>query len=92
MMIIGIATHQKMPGQSPVQASLLAPGAGLFAHRINRASDTVLDIDNAKKVIGGAGMDKLVSAVAHMRPSARSRPTETATPAHSHSKDGGDLK
>jgi hypothetical protein len=48
MMIIGIATHQKMPGQSPVQASLLA-GAGLFAHRINRASDTVLDIDNAKK-------------------------------------------
>jgi len=92
MMIIGIATHQKMPGQSPVQASLRASGAGLFAHRINRASDTVLDIDNAKKVIGGAGMDKLVSAVACNRPSARSPPTGTTALAHSTIEDGGDLK
>nr|WP_314634066.1 hypothetical protein [uncultured Janthinobacterium sp.] len=92
MMIIGIAAHQKVPGKSPVQAPLRASEAGVLAHRINRVSDTVLDIDDAKKVIGGAGMDKLVSAVAHMRPSAWRRPTETATPAHSHSKDGGDLK
>jgi hypothetical protein len=50
-----------------------------MAHCINRASDTILDISNAKKVIGEAGMDKLVSAVACIRPSARSRPTETAS-------------
>ncbi|MGK5068268.1 hypothetical protein [Janthinobacterium sp. RT4P48] len=92
MMIIGIAVHQKMPRKAPLQAPASTCGRGNLAHRINRAIDTVLDIDNAKKVIGEAGMDKLVSAVAHMRPSAWRRPAEATTPAHSHSKDGGDLK
>lgn len=63
-----------------------------MTHRINRDRDIVLDITNAKKVIGEGWMDKLVSAVACNRPSARSRPAETTALAHSTIEDGGDLK
>jgi hypothetical protein len=63
-----------------------------MAHRINRDRDIVLDIAYAKKVIGEGRRDKLVSAVACNRPSARSPPTGTTALAHSTIEDGGDLK
>jgi len=65
---------------------------GAMAHCINWLIDTVLDIAYAKKVIGEGWMDKLVSAVACNRPSARSPPTGTTALAHSTIEDGGDLK
>ena len=63
-----------------------------MAHRINWLIDTVLDITDAKKVIGEGWMDKLVSAVACNWPSARSPPGGTTALAHSTIEDGGDLK
>ena len=63
-----------------------------MAHCINWPIDIVLDIANAKKVIGEGWMDKLVSAVACNRPSARSPPGGTTALAHSTIEDGGDLK
>jgi hypothetical protein len=63
-----------------------------MAHCINRPGDTVLDIGDVKKVIGGGWVDKLVSAVACNRPSARSLPNGMTALAHSTIEDGGDLK
>ncbi|MGK5029084.1 hypothetical protein [Janthinobacterium sp. MDT1-19] len=92
MMIIGIAAHQKKPPPSSRYRPVYTAVTGRMAHCINLLIDTVLDIADAKKVIGGGWMDKLVSAVACNRPSARSPPTGTTALAHSTIEDGGDLK
>ena len=92
MMIIGIAAHQKKPPTSSLSCPVHKAGKGAMAHCINWLIDTVLDIAYAKKVIGEGWMDKLVSAVACNRPSARSPPTGTTALAHSTIEDGGDLK
>jgi hypothetical protein len=92
MMIIGIAAHQKKPPPSALSCPVHTGGRRAMAHCINWSIDTVLDISNAKKVIGEGWMDKLVSAVACNRPSARSPPTGTTALAHSTIEDGGDLK
>ena len=73
-------------------SALSAGGKGLMAHCINWLIDIVLDIANAKKVIGEGWMDKLVSAVACNRPFAQSPPHWTTALAHSTIEDGGDLK
>ncbi|MDO8049189.1 MULTISPECIES: hypothetical protein [unclassified Janthinobacterium] len=92
MMIIGIAAHQKKPPPGPLSSPGCTAGMGRMAHCINPLIDTVLDITDVKKVIGEGWMDKLVSAVACNRPSARSPPIGTTALAHSTIEDGGDLK
>ncbi|MED5597889.1 hypothetical protein VPH41_22540 [Janthinobacterium sp. P210006] len=92
MMIIGIAAHQKKPPHGLHSCPARTAGRGRMAHCINLLIDTVLDIADVKKVIGGGWMDKLVSAVACNWPSARSPPTGTTALAHSTIEDGGDLK
>jgi hypothetical protein len=82
----------KKAAARPLFPSFPQAGKHAMAHRINWPIDIVLDIGYAKKVIGEGWRDKLVSAVACNRPSARSPPCGTTALAHSTIEDGGDLK
>ncbi|MEG2030686.1 MAG: hypothetical protein RR376_08575 [Janthinobacterium sp.] len=55
MMIIGIAVHQKNCRRAPFYGRFFTAWKGTMTHRINRDRDIVLDIGDAKKVIGGDG-------------------------------------